>query len=547
MTTKFKQPKGGALVFVLMVFVAVSLYCLYFVYDVTKTQIESNEFVYEQNIGSVIDSGLNHAKFLLETDLKLGPADDYRDIWVSVPRGKVLPTRLSWSEYISVPTNLENQKWFEFSGPTPATTLRYRFKLIDMQPVKIENCKSKIESLIPKQPNTPAVWHNNKWIKTDDILSVNVKGAQDLINKFETGSTSDSGTSRKLSRIIDLADNNYAVNEFGSQNSEPIQFDRIVTQTDSRWEHFDDTMRLGRYYEERGKHNFFLINDHSMFFNKTTRVTNTIVTLKDEPVNSNNLYGWESYKKFRKDTNLPWWHKDMWEGTEALTGAGSLLKRQPVKSNSETNTLYFADSESARYTDGQTITFNNWFSSLHARMRVKYKSDGAKELGAVFTAETEAPDSIILTNISANERYRITLVSGRNYNNSLDAPVSISGVAGYQKTSFDTNGFALLKEGEPLSGKVHSKGGYLELLIKSPKKFPGLFSLEGALLEQPEFIVLRNLSDKPVNIGGHLMLKKFALITAVAALSVQNVYAGMEEAKKCKKSRLFAKIAPENL
>jgi len=193
------QPHGGALVLVLIIFMAVSMYCLYFVYDVTKTQYESNEFVYEQNLDTIIDSGLSHAKFLLETDLKLGAADDYRDIWVSVPQGKVLPDRLSWSKYISIPTNLKNQKWFKLPGPTAATILRYRFKLIDSQPEttplppllrgnKLQNSKFKIQNskFLPQQPNTPVVWHNKKWKTTDDITAIETKSLEKLVNKFES-------------------------------------------------------------------------------------------------------------------------------------------------------------------------------------------------------------------------------------------------------------------------------------------------------------------------------------------------------------------------
>lgn len=494
----------------LIIFVAVSLYCLYFVYDVTKTQYESNEFVYEQNVGSVIDSALAHAKFLLDADLKTGPADDYHDIWVSIPRGKTISERLSWSKYVSVPTNLKNQKWFELPGPSPATVLRYRFKLIDTQPVE-ENLRSwdvrkmrknKTSQLRARQPNTPVAWHENKWVKTDDISSVDVQGIKSLLNTFESGSKQNPVAPEKLSKIIDITDNNYTINEFSPQNSEPVQFDRIVTQTDTRWEHFDDTMRLGRYYEERGKHNYFLIEGASLFYNKFSGSTNVSVKLENEPVNPGNLFGWNEYKEFRKKSKLPWWHENMWKGVEALTGAGALLRRQPVKSNSETNSFVFNDSDRARFSEGQTITFNNWFSSLHAKARVKYRRDGGKDLGTIFTAERDAPDSLILTNISVKDKYRVTLVSGQNYKTPQTASISLSGVSGYKNLNFDINGFAVLEEGEPISGTYHPEGGFLEMLIKSPKKFSGLFSLEGAILEQPEFVVLRNLSDKPVSLKG---------------------------------------------
>jgi len=253
------QPRGGALVLVLIIFMAVSMYCLYFVYDVTKTQYESNEFVYEQNLDTIIESGLSHAKFLLESDLKLGAADDYRDIWVSVPRGKILQDRLSWSKYISIPTNLKNQKWFEMSGPTDATILRYRFKLIDTQPVvekkvggnKTQNSKLKIQNskFLPQQPNTPVVWHNKKWKTTDDITAIETKSLEKLVNKFESNIENKALSPKKLAAISDAIDNNLVLNSLA--NTEPIQFDRIVTQTDNRWIHFDDTLRLGRYYEER--------------------------------------------------------------------------------------------------------------------------------------------------------------------------------------------------------------------------------------------------------------------------------------------------------
>ena len=278
LATKFKHPHGGALILVLIIFVAISLYCLYFVYDVTKTQYESNEFVYEQNLDTVIDSGLSHAKFLLESDLNFGPADDYRDIWVSVPRGKILPSRLSWSKYISILTNLENQKWFKLPGPTSATTLRYRFKLIDTQPVveekvgrweggKVGKHKSSqplnfsTSKLLARQPNTPAVWHNEKWMATDDITAIDTKSLKKLATKFEANIETRKFSTEKLSKIIDSLDGNYVLNDSKIENTEPIQFDRIVTQTDTRWQHFDDIMRLGRYYEERGKHNFFLVEN----------------------------------------------------------------------------------------------------------------------------------------------------------------------------------------------------------------------------------------------------------------------------------------------
>jgi len=133
-------------------------------------------------------------------------------------------------------------------------------------------------------------------------------------------------------------------------NTEPIQFDRIVTQTDNRWIHFDDTLRLGRYYEERGKHNFFLIKDSEMFFNEETGKTNIKVRLEKEPVMSNNLFGWEEYKKVRTDSGLPWWYKDMWKGITAATGGGSNFKYQKIIKNDKLEklqngfpTIYFED------------------------------------------------------------------------------------------------------------------------------------------------------------------------------------------------------------
>ncbi|MHA1574706.1 MAG: hypothetical protein ACTSXL_00960, partial [Alphaproteobacteria bacterium] len=256
-----------------------------------------------------------------------------------------------------------------------------------------------------------------------------------------------------------------------------------------------------------------------MFFNEATGKTNIKVRLEKEPVMANNLFGWEKYKKVRKDSGLPWWYEDMWKGITAATGGGSNFKYQKIIKNDKLEklqngfpTIYFEDDKLERFSAGQTVTFHNWFSTLHSSFRLIYRKYSTKKLGTISTTGKDTPDSFIIKPVPRNEKHKISLVTGQKIHKSLVAQASLNGVDRYKYIRYNEDGIAVLNDGEPFSPSTE----FMELLIKSPKSFKNIyyqsnnslkknseiFCMEGALLEQPEFIVLRNLSNKSINLKG---------------------------------------------
>lgn len=489
--------RGGALVVVLLICMIMGAVALFFLHHVVSANLETQRYLFAINTDNAVLSAIQHASLLLREDLASSPADGFQDSWVTVPAGRRVASRRDWMEYAACITNLTGQHWFELPGPAAETVVRYRFKLIDRQAGSNTGPGS--------QPLVPAAWHNRLWLPTDDITAVDTRSLKELICRFDARGTNSAWYRRALAGLVDCRDDNHELCSPDVPDTEAICFDRIVTAVDCRWNHFEDVLRLGRYYEERPNHNFFLVKHARGFYNTETGRTNIEVTLDNDPY----LYvdGWEPYRDLRRKSNLPRWYHAMWNGVRAATGSGlpepqGLFTYQPVVSNTE-YALIFDDEKLERFAEKngirQTVTFAGWFSSLNEYMHARIP--GAQARGAFVTAAPGAPDCFMLTNLARDARYRMSLSSGTRMPKPHTAQVSFFGVDRFEQAVFQTNGIALLNGGRPVDVKPLHKGNFVEMVIRAPQSGIGPrnpFYLESALLEQPEFIVFRNTADYPV-------------------------------------------------
>jgi len=430
-------------------------------------------------VESVIQSGENHIKALLYDDLSVNCYDSFSDEWF-VQKQNAASNNFS--------------QWFNLPGPIEGTLCRYRFYVEDIKPTK--------EHPDDYQPLTPVAWAGGKWIPTDDINAVSKDNLKKLIKCFDNSSTNELKLNRVTAMLIDDRDENNYLSDIDIPDTEAITFDIIADKTDTRWIHFDDSMRLGRYYEQRSAHNFFLIKDTKLFYNNDTGKTNAAIKLDDKPMS--HLPGWNEYLKMRSEAGLPMWHQGIWNNLVAITGAGKNLKKQNVISNT-TDTLFFEDDNYNRFmptgTFRQTVTFVGWFSSLNELQTFKTRS--ARERGAIFTLTNSSPDGILITNVSPSSDYRMTLFTGNRLSEELKASASFFGMESLQEIEFSKNGVAVFNNGKPATSHAYKKGNYLELIIRSPekgvsKKNP--FFIDSAIIEQPEFITLYNSYESFINI-----------------------------------------------
>jgi hypothetical protein len=470
---------------------------LFFLHHVVSANLETQKYLFTINADNAVMSAVQHASLLLGEDLTASPADGFQDCWVSIPSGGRVADRRDWMRYAACVTNLAGQHWFELPGPAPRTVVRYRFKLIDRQPGTDTGTGS--------QPLVPVAWHDRLWLPTDDISAVDARSLKELICRFDARGTNNVWYRRALAGLVDCRDDNHELYSPEVPDTEAIRFDRVVTAVDCRWNHFEDILRLGRYYEERPNHNFFLVKHARGFYNTETGRTNIEVTLDNDPYL--HVDGWDTYRDLRRKSNLPRWYHAMWNGVTAATGSGlpepqGLFRYQPVVSNTE-YALIFDDEKLERFAEKngirQTVTFAGWFSSLNEYMHARIPD--AKARGAFITTAPGTPDCFMLTNMARDARYRISLSSGTRMPKPHTVHVSFFGVDLFEQASFQTNGIALLNGGRPVDVKPLHKGNFVEMVIRAPQAGIGPdnpFCLESALLEQPEFIVFRNTAGYPV-------------------------------------------------
>ncbi len=474
-----ENSKGGALIIVLLLLTIFSLLAVYSAINSSTSLNSSRYALCKSAVDSVLQSGENHIKALLYDDLSVNCYDSFSDEW-----------------FVQKPNATSNKfsQWFNLPGPIEGTLCRYRFYVEDIKPSK--------EHPNDYQPLTPIAWADGKWVPTDDINAVSKNNLKRLIKRFDNSSTNELKLNRATAMLIDDRDENNYLSDINIFDTEAITFDIIADKTDTRWIHFDDSMRLGRYYEQRAAHNFFLIKDTRIFYNNDTGKTNIAVKFGDNPMS--HLPGWDEYSGMRSEAGLPMWHPGMWNNIVAITGAGKNLKKQNVISNT-TDTLFFEDDNYNRFMPTgafrQTVTFVGWFSSLNEMQTFKTRS--AKERGAIFTLTNSAPDGILITNVSSSSDYRMTLFTGNRLSEELKASASFFGMESLQEIEFSKNGVAVFNNGKPATSQAYKKGNYLELIIRSPQK--GVtkydpFFIDSAILEQPEFITLYNNSESFINI-----------------------------------------------
>lgn len=488
-----RNARGGALVFVLVLCGALAACGFFFALMLHDMSASARIHIGAEVLHTGVDSAFQHAMALLQADLTDGPADSFRDAWASAPRGRPFASRRAWERYVRAATNLHAQPWFELSGPLPATLVHYRFSIID--------CAG--PGAAP-----PVAWRDARWLPTDDLNAADIARLAELLRTFDAAATNSAWLARAVAQLADSRDDNHALHDPDLPGTEAVRFERVVTAAGQRWVHFDDTLRLGRYYEERASHNFFLISHAEAFFNHALGRTNIVVTLDHEPLTY--VAGWEPYRDLRARLGLPRWHPGMWCGITAATGAGlpepaGTFKYQPVLSNS-VDALYFDDDKLARFDAlgqwRQTVTFAGWFSSLNELMRANIRD--VRDRGALVTTKPFAPDAIFITNLAPGAQYAVQLISGARAPHPRVAWFSLDHGASFLSARFSKDGMAHLADGQPLRLDAQH-AGVAELLVRSPRT--GLnehspFYLESALLQQPEFIIFRNDSDLPVSLYG---------------------------------------------
>ncbi|MCX7847034.1 MAG: hypothetical protein N2595_03250, partial [bacterium] len=485
------HPSGGALLFVLILCGTLASCAFLFTLMLHDLNKAAQTHLSTGMLQPALHSALEHATALLYDDLTRGPADTYDDFWAITPHGRPFPSRQAWLRYRVASTNLSTQPWFSLPGPQDNTVIRYRFSIVDV---------------LTSGAAAPTVWSNHSWIPTDDLNAADITRLQELLRTFDPAATNPAWLARAVASLADTRDENHALLNPALPDTEAIRFDARVIGADQRWVHLDDTLRLGRYYEERANHNFFLIAHAEPFFNPALGRSNIAVTLDDQPMTY--LAGWEHYHALRTRASLPRWYPGMWAGITAATGAGlpepaGSFKYQPVISNT-TDTLFFDDDKLSRYLPlgqwRQTVTFAGWFSSLNELTRGNIPDVRAR--GALVTTAPFAPDSLFITNFTPHASYAVSLITGTRLPHPLAAFVSFDPHSPLQTALFNSNGVASLFHGRPLQ-LDHASPGIAELLIRAPQHSLSTrtpFYLESILLQQPEFIALRNYADSPVNI-----------------------------------------------
>lgn len=493
-----RRARGGALVLMLMLCAVFAVWAVVFVEVARVTLTATNRHVEAVWADMALESAVQHAEALLRADVAAGPADTLAETWMTAPHGGPFSSTLEALRSAAIITNLEEQHWFELPGPTPLTRLRYRFKLADA------GVAADADDVL----RGAAAYYRGQWRASDDINAADATRLSALLQRFDVRATDAVWCAQASARLADDRDINHALQSPDAPETEALRFEQFALAADLRWNHLDDTLRLGRYYEERGAHNYFLVSQARAVYNPVLGRTNIMVELDETP--SSALPGWNEYRTLRAGADLPRWYPGMWRGITAATGSGlpegqgGLFKHQPVFSNT-TAALVFDDARIERYEGSggirQTVTFDGWFSSLNELKRAQMPSVRAR--GALFTTAPGAPDGVMMTNLARDARYQALLVCGAALPRPLTGAATFDGMAALQPATFDTSGIALLDEGRPITPRQLKQGDFAELLVRAPQhdvseRTP--FYLEGVLLRQPAFITLRNTGAEPLSL-----------------------------------------------
>lgn len=486
------SPRGGALLFILIITTALFICILTFIHFIDTSQKDALLNVFNAACDTGIESAAAHAETLLHTDVHVSESDSPKDIWVTVPRQKPVTSRIEWHAYISNPTNLHKQHWFYLPGPTPATQIRYRMKIIDGY--------ESSDVFTHAQPFTPVARNKGRWLPTQDINALSRNELAHLLSTFDAQGTSMAWRTRISAQLIDDRDANNILCDTDVPDTEALHIETVVHNEDTRWIPADDLYRLGRYYEMRPNHNYFLVE--SAQTNNDGTVT---VTLDSEPLIP--VVGWDKYKDMRSAMSASRWPPHLFDNTPAATGSGDIYKEQKIIKNTD-DTLIFNDNLLDRYAENngvrQTVTLKGWFSSLNTWMRAWLPS--CKEKGVFATFIPGVSDSFSIMNLPAQRSYRLSCFTGRTSAAAPPMQLCTERYNSLQKTAVQKNGFETGASPQHITARENGDTTQLEIFFRSPNQSVSQnnpFYIYGFLLEQPEYVVIRNTSDEPVSLRGY--------------------------------------------
>ncbi len=224
--------KGGALIIVLLVLTLFSLLAVYMTLNTSVSLKSSDNSLQNLTAEFAMRSAEAHARSLLFNDIFANSYDSFLDEW-----------------YVqSSPTN-KFSKWFFLPVASEKHICKYRFSIKDISPS-------------PENPNdyqtlAPYVRAGEKVIPTDDINALSKNELKKIILRFEKSCTNELKLARAAAELSDDRDANNYLSDENFSETEAIIFNIIADESDTRYIHFDDTLRLGRYYEQRSAHNFF--------------------------------------------------------------------------------------------------------------------------------------------------------------------------------------------------------------------------------------------------------------------------------------------------
>jgi len=163
--SKSSHIKGGALIIVLLLLTIFSLLAVYMTINSSSSLDSSRLALCRSAVDSVMQSGENHVRAILNDDLFANSYDSFYDKW--------------YSYNYSLKSN-KYSKWFYMNGPIGGTFCRYRFYIEDIKPSK--------ERPTDYQPLLPYVWGNGKWVLSDDINAISRVDLKRLIKRFDNSS-----------------------------------------------------------------------------------------------------------------------------------------------------------------------------------------------------------------------------------------------------------------------------------------------------------------------------------------------------------------------
>lgn len=484
-----RAPHGGALAVVLLFVTLISLCLLPFVMTVRTASTDAAQYVYVAACDAGIESAVAHASYLLHTDLHTTAYDAPTDIWVTYPRGERLRDRNAWEDYLRDVDVLDDQQWFDLPGPTPTTRVRYRMKIVDATP--------SANGWEHTQPWTPAVWHNGQWQPAHDVNTLSRDDIASALETFDSRGTSTVWRTQTATHIVDDRDANTTLYDVSFPFTEALKIDLAAHGNRIHWHPVDDRMRVGRYYEMRPNHNFFVVDNA-----QTTHAGQVRVTLSENPLMP--IDGWNEYTALRSRMRAPRWPAQLFDGTPAATGSGDHYKEQRII-HTTADAWYFHDTHLPRYenTGGiqQTVTLRGWFSSLNTWMRAW--TPQAKERGVFVTTTPGVSDTIYLRDVPEERPFRVSSVVGYRYAQDTRMQLGAHEYSALRDATIDMYGVAVPDASTLVRVAPRTHEGTLEVFFRAPSSgvSPAQpFFLEGFMREEPEFIIVHNRSDTPLSL-----------------------------------------------